>query len=85
MSRYTIVVQPVKPWPIDEHRRLRAALKALLRSYGLRVLQCSPLGMVPDSQKPASLLLSDTKVYPTCTTAGNKAAVENCQELVSDR
>jgi hypothetical protein len=41
-QRYILVLQPVSPWPVDEHRRLRALLKAALRQFGLRCISARP-------------------------------------------
>ena len=34
-------------WQTDPEQRLRAALKRLLRTYGLRCTRCSPVAMAP--------------------------------------
>ena len=55
-ERYTVVLTPLHTgWRFPPEQRLRAALKVLLRAYGLRCIEYRPWAGQPDeprNQKP---------------------------------
>src|SRR5258708_6703783 len=52
LQSFALVLRPLPGWRIPPEQRLRAALKRLLRSYGLRCVSCKP---APDDSPPASI------------------------------
>jgi hypothetical protein len=52
-----LVLHPVHGrWPAPPVQRLKAALKALLRAYGLRCVACRPVTKIPSMKKPCIVL-----------------------------
>lgn len=54
-DRFTLTLRALPGWPTPPLQRLRAALKRLLRNYGLRCTEARPIRESKNCRKPTGL------------------------------